>query len=133
MIIHTTFRDNTYTYILEEYWDSFWFRSYYSAIKAIEDTHEQVEVNIKAEHLLKEIIFNEDKCTLGELKEFIQILKESIVAYIRNKVSNNELDDEEGFYLIQKLQVVSKFRIDDRLDNDESVYYFLRNKQKITM
>lgn len=133
MIIHTTFKDNTYTYILEEYWDSFWFRSYYSAIKAIEDPHEQVEVNIKAEHLLKEIIFNEDKCTLGELKEFIQILKESIVAYIRNKVSNNELDDEEGFYLIQKLQVVSKFRIDDRLDNDESVYYFLRNKQKITM
>lgn len=133
MIIHTTFKDNAYTYILEEYWDSFWFRSYYSAIKTIEDIHEQVESNIKAEHLLKKMFYNEDKCTLGELKEFTQIIKESIIAYIRNKVSNGELDDDEGFNLIHTLQVAPKLRLSDKLDNDESVYYFLRNKQKIVM
>lgn len=133
MIIYTTFKDNFYTGLLEEYWDNFWFRTYYSSIKTIEDTHKQVEARLEAEHLLYEMFYNEDTATMHDIKIFLQIIKESIIAFVRNKVCEGELDDSEAFKIIQKLQVHIRMRISDNLDNDESVYYFLRNKQKIVM
>lgn len=127
MIIKTTFNDNDYTQILERYWDKFFFVNYYCYINDIEDVKEYRNRRISAEDLLEKAFFNEDKMVVKEVQEFENIIKESILAYIKK----NEPDKYD--YLKDQLYVNIRLSIRDKDENGEVVYYFLRQKRYITM
>lgn len=127
MIIKTTFSDNDYTQILEEYWDNFWFKNYYNVVKDIEDPNKYKDTRIDMEELLEKVFYNEDTVTVKEMQRFENYIKESILLYIK------EFHSDEYDYLKEQLFVNIRLSIRDKNENGEVVYYFLKQKKYITM
>lgn len=127
MIIKTTFSDNDYTQILEEYWDNFWFKNYYNVVKDIEDPNKYKDIRIDMEELLEKVFYNEDTVTVKEMQRFENYIKESILLYIK------EFHSDEYDYLKEQLFVNIRLSIRDKNENGEVVYYFLKQKKYITM
>lgn len=127
MIIKTTFGDNDYTQILEEYWDNFWFKNYYNIVKDIEDPKKYKDIRIDMEELLEKVFYNEDTVTVKEMQRFENYIKESILLYIK------EFHSDKYDYLKEQLFVNIRLSIRDKNENGEVVYYFLKQKKYITM
>lgn len=130
MIIRTTFNDNDFTQKLENYWNGFWFHNYYLAIniintETVEGLKEYRDRKIEAEDLLEKIFYHEKEVTEKELEIFKNIIKESILAYL--KLSS----DYE--YLKDRIEISIKKSIEDLDENGEVVYYFLKHKKYIVM
>lgn len=133
MIIRTTFNDNDFTHLLEEYWDGFWYKNYYCILDKYEksddyeDLKKHKEIYIEFHDLLDKAFFEENKMTVEELKRFERVITESIFAFIESKRSDS-ID-----YLKKMFSVKIRFRIEDKWENGEVVYYFLNHKKMITM
>lgn len=130
MIIRTTFNDNDFTHILEDYWNGFWFRNYYLPIDKIntdteKEAKEYIEKHNKAEELLEKAFYKENEMNMKELKEFSDLIKESILDFIKLK--------EDYEYLKKKLTINIRLSIIDKDQNQEVLYYFLRQKKYIIM
>lgn len=127
MIIRTTFKDNDFTYILERYWSNFWFCNYYKSIRKLKNGNEYENKSEEADNLLSKALFKESEMTLKDIRLFINIIKDSILAYIE------EFYEEDYDYLKKKLIVSAKTILKDKNENEEVVYYLLKNKKVITM
>lgn len=125
MIIKTTFNDNDYMELLENYWNGFWFKNYYRAVRKIDDLKEYKDRNVEAEELLQKAVFNQNKMTMGEVGRFLDIIKESILDYIK------EFYSEQYEYLSKQLKVMVRFQITDKNENGEVLYYFLGIKKHL--
>lgn len=150
MIIKTTFKDNDFTKILENYWNKFWFKNYYKAVdkldvnitdfdKAIDEDWEQLrkwkDAKIEAEELLDKAFFKESEMTAKDIRRFAKIIKDSIVAFIEEPkpVLVDGFSKEDINYLKKNLVVEIKSTLRDKDENGENVYYLLNNKTAIIM
>lgn len=127
MIIKTTFNDNDFTNILENYWDRFMFDNYYKAVEDIQDLGLYKELRIEMEELLKKAIYNEADLTAKEESQFEDYIKQSILAFVKKRYPSN-LD-----YLKDQLYVNIRLTVKDKDENGEVVYYFLKHQKYITM
>lgn len=130
MIIRTTFNDNDFTHILEDYWNGFWFRNYYLPIDKIntdteKEAKEYVEKHKEAEELLEKAFYHEEQLTMEELQRFSYLIKESILCFIKLK--------EDYEYLKENLHINIRLSITDKDQNGEVLYYFLKHKKYIIM
>lgn len=130
MIIRTTFNDNDFTHILEDYWNGFWFRNYYLPIDKIntdteKEAKEYVEKHKEAEELLEKAFYHEERLTMEELQRFSYLIKESILYFIKLK--------EDYEYLKENLHINIRLSITDKDQNGEVLYYFLKHKKYIIM
>lgn len=128
MIVKTTFKDNDYTSLLEKYWDKFLFCNSRCAINKLEG-REYVEASIELDDLLHKAIYQEDKLTVKELKRFTEIIKNSIIEYLKRK----GLDDSNITYLTKQLEVHIEFSLKDIDQNGEVVYYMFQARKVITL
>lgn len=127
MIIETTFNDNDFTHILDEYWSRFRFVNYYYGLDKIEDPAVYRDVRIDMESLIEKAVYNEDTVTVKEMQRFENYIKESILLYVK-EFHSNKYD-----YLKEQLFVNIRLSIRDKNENGEVVYYFLKQKKYITM
>lgn len=130
MIIRTSFNDNDFINILEDYWNGFWFRNYYIPIDTIntdtdEGAREYVEKHKEAEELLEKAFYHEEQLTMEELQRFSDLIKESILCFIKLK--------EDYEYLKENLHINIRLSITDKDQNGEVLYYFLKHKKYIIM
>lgn len=127
MIIRTTFKDNDYTDVLEEYWSEFAFNHYYLGIDDIEDLKEYRDKRVRAEELIEKAVYKPDEMTEDELKEFKDRIVESIKVLV-TKYYGGHLE-----HLSAKVYVDIVPNVEDKWENGEVVYYFLSKQISITM
>lgn len=125
MIIETTFNDNDFTHILDEYWSRFRFVNYYYGLDRIEDPAVYRDVRIDMESLIEKAVYND--LDQEESKRFLSYIKISILEFIKD----NYQDD--CIYLSDNFKVAIKKSVEDKNYNGEIVYYFLTNNVYITM
>lgn len=128
MIVKTTFKDNDYTSLLEKYWDKFLFCNSRCAINKLED-REYVDASIELDDLLKKVIYQEDQLTVKELKRLTEIIKDSIIEFLKLK----KLDESTIKYLTKQLEVHTEFNIEDKDLNGEVVYYMFHTQKVIIL
>lgn len=128
MIVKSTFRDNDYTSLLEKYWNKFLFCNSRCAINKLEG-REYVDASIELDDLLQKVIYQEDRLTVKELKRFTEIIKDSIIEFLKIK----KLDESTIKYLTKQLEVHIEFKIEDKDLNDEVVYYMFHAQKVITL
>lgn len=128
MIVKTTFRDNDYTSLLEKYWNKFLFCNSRCAINKLEG-REYVDASIELDDLLQKVIYQEDRLTVKELKRFTEIIKDSIIEFLKIK----NLDESTIKYLTKQLEVHIEFKIEDKDLNGEVVYYMFHAQKVITL
>lgn len=128
MIVKTTFRDNNYTSLLEKYWNKFLFCNSRCAINKLEG-REYVDASIELDDLLQKVIYQEDRLTVKELKRFTEIIKDSIIEFLKIK----NLDESTIKYLAKQLEVHIEFKIEDKDLNGEVVYYMFHAQKVITL
>lgn len=128
MIVKTTFRDNNYTSLLEKYWNKFLFCNSRCAINKLEG-REYVDASIELDDLLQKIIYQEDRLTVKELKRFTEIIKDSIIEFLKIK----KLDESTIKYLTKQLEVHIEFKIEDKDLNGEVIYYMFHAQKVITL
>lgn len=128
MIVKTTFRDNDYTSLLEKYWNKFLFCNSRCAINKLEG-REYVDASIELDDLLQKVIYQEDRLTVKELKRFTEIIKDSIIEFLKIK----KLDESTIKYLTKQLEVHIEFKIEDKDLNGEVVYYMFHAQKVITL
>lgn len=126
MIIKTTFNDNDYITILEDYWEEFWFDNYYNITRIIEDDIERLKLHSELDEILRKVLYDRN-VKINELEKFRNIIKESILQYIK------ETSYEDYEYLKNNLKVNFRLSITDKDENGESLYYFLNQKTYIEM
>lgn len=119
MIIETTFNDNDFTHILDEYWSRFRFVNYYYGLDRIEDPAVYRDVRIDMESLIEKAVYND--LDQEESKRFLSYIKISILEFIKD----NYQDD--CIYLSDNFKVAIKKSVEDKNYNGEIVYYFLTN------
>lgn len=125
MIIETTFNDNDFTHILDEYWSRFRFVNYYYGLDRIEDPAVYRDLRIDMESLIEKAVYN--GLDQEESKRFLSYIKISILEFIKD----NYQDD--CIYLSDNFKVAIKKSVEDKNYNGEIVYYFLTNNVYITM
>lgn len=125
MIIETTFNDNDFTHILDEYWSRFRFVNYYYGLDRIEDPAVYRDARIDMESLIEKAVYND--LDQEESKRFLSYIKTSILEFIKD----NYRDDY--IYLSDNFKVAIKKSVEDKNYNGEIVYYFLTNNVYITM
>ena len=125
MIIETTFNDNDFTHILDEYWSRFRFVNYYYGLDGIEDPAVYRDLRIDMESLIEKAVYN--GLDQEESKRFLSYIKTSILEFIKD----NYRDDY--IYLSDNFKVAIKKSVEDKNYNGEIVYYFLTNNVYITM
>jgi hypothetical protein len=125
MIIETTFNDNDFTHILDEYWSRFRFVNYYYGLDRIEDPAVYRDARIDMESLIEKAVYND--LDQEESKRFLLYIKTSILEFIKD----NYRDDY--IYLSDNFKVAIKKSVEDKNYNGEIVYYFLTNNVYITM
>ena len=128
MIIKTTFKDNDYTSLLEKYWDKFLFCNSRCAINKLEG-REYVDASIELDDLLQKVIYKEESLTVKDLKRFTEIIKDSIIEFLKLK----KLDESTIKYLTKQLEVRIEFKIEDKDLNGEVVYYMFHAQKVITL
>lgn len=128
MIVKTTFNDNDYTLLLEKYWNKFLFCYSRCAINKLEG-REYVDASIELDDLLQKVTYQEDRLTVKELKRFTEIIKDSIIEFLRLK----KLDESTIKYLTKQLEVRIEFKIEDKDLNGEVVYYMFHAQKAITL
>lgn len=128
MIVKTTFNDNDYTSLLEKYWSKFLFCNSRCAINKLEG-REYVDASIELDDLLQKVIYQEDQLTVKELKRFTEIIKDSIIEFLKIK----KLDESTIKYLTKQLEVHIEFKIEDKDLNGEVVYYMFHAQKVITL
>ena len=128
MIIKTTFKDNDYTSLLEKYWDKFLFCNSRCAINKLEG-REYVDASIELDDLLQKVMYKEESLTVKDLKRFTEIIKDSIIEFLRLK----KLDESTVKYLTKQLEVRIEFKIEDKDLNGEVVYYMFHAQKVITL
>ena len=144
MIIRTTFSDNDYTHLLEKYWDRFLFDNCYSALEELgkKDDEESIRLWVtkhkRIEELIEKSIYNEDKITDNDVKEFEDLIKESIIAYVDKVYIDNDVYSLSEYaniieYLEKSISVKIKKQLKDTDENGEVVYYLLKAQKYITM
>lgn len=125
MIIETTFNDNDFTHILDEYWSRFRFVNYYYGLDRIEDPAVYRDLRIGMESLIEKAVYN--GLDQEESKRFLSYIKTSILEFIKD----NYRDDY--IYLSDNFKVAIKKSVEDKNYNGEIVYYFLTNNVYVTM
>ena len=144
MIIRTTFSDNDYTHLLEKYWDRFLFDNCYSALEELgkKDDEESIRLWVtkhkRIEELIEKSIYNEDKITDNDVKEFEDLIKESIIAYVDKVYIDNDVYSLSEYaniieYLEKSISVKIKKQLKDTDENGEVVYYLPKAQKYITM
>ena len=128
MIIKTTFKDNDYTSLLEKYWDKFLFCNSRCAINKLEG-REYVDASIELDDLLQKVIYKEELLTVKDLKRFTEIIKDSIIEFLKLK----KLDESTIKYLTKQLEVHIEFKIEDKDLNGEVVYYMFHAQKVVTL
>lgn len=125
MIIETTFNDNDFTHILDEYWSRFRFVNYYYGLDRIEDPAVYRDLRIDMESLIEKAVYND--LDQEESKRFLSYIKTSILEFIKD----NYRDDY--IYLSDNFKIAIKKSVEDKNYNGEIVHYFLTNNVYITM
>lgn len=128
MVVKTTFNDNDFTNLLEKYWSKFLFCNSRCAINKLEG-REYVDASIELDDLLQKVIYQEDRLTVKELKRFTEIIKDSIIEFLKIK----NLDESTIKYLTKQLEVRIEFKIEDKDLNGEVVYYMFHAQKVITL
>ena len=128
MIVKTTFNDNDYTSLLEKYWSKFLFCNSRCAIDKLEG-REYVDTSIELDDLLQKVIYKEESLTVKDLKRFTEIIKDSIIEFLKLK----KLDKSTIKYLTKQLEVRIEFKIEDKDLNSEVVYYMFHAQKVITL
>ena len=128
MIVKTTFKDNDYTSLLEKYWDKFLFCNSRCAINKLEG-REYVDASIELDDLLQKVIYKEESLTVKDLKRFTEIIKDSIIEFLKLK----KLDESTIKYLTKQLEVHTEFNIEDKDLNGEVVYYMFHTQKVIIL
>ena len=128
MIIKTTFKDNDYTSLLEKYWDKFLFCNSRCAINKLEG-REYVDASIELDDLLQKVMYKEESLTVKELKRLTEIIKNSIIEFLKLK----KLDESTIKYLTKQLDVRIEFKIEDKDLNGEVMYYMFHAQKVITL
>lgn len=133
MIIRTTFNDNDYTDYLEEYWNDFMFKNYYAEVDLYKhkDDYDSLlkyrNLYIEYHDLLDKIILDKKDITEEDLKHFKDLIKRSIIAFIKYECLDSIKYLEDNL----KIDIVNK--VDDTWENREVIYYFLETKQMIIL
>lgn len=125
MIIETTFNDNDFTHILDEYWSRFRFVNYYYGLDRIEDPAVYRDIRIDMESLIEKAVYND--LDQEESKRFLSYIKTSILEFIKDNYQDDYI------YLSDNFKVAIKKSVEDKNYNGEIVYYFLTNNVYITM
>ena len=98
----------------------------YSNSEDIIDIKKYCDTSKKIDKYLR-MIQDEKKFNKEQEKDFINILKESILDYIK------DMHNEDYEYLAEELDVKIQNSISDKWENDEVVYYFPMHDTFITM
>ena len=125
MIIETTFNDNDFTHILDEYWSRFRFVNYYYGLDRIEDPAVYRDLRIDMESLIEKAVYND--LDQEESKRFLSYIKTSILEFIKDNYQDDYI------YLSDNFKVAIKKSVEDKNYNGEIVYYFLTNNVYVTM
>lgn len=128
MVVKTTFNDNDFTNLLEKYWSKFLFCNSRCAINKLEG-REYVDASIELDNLLQKIVYKEESLTVKDLKRFTEIIKDSIIEYLKIK----ELNESTIKYLTKQLKIYIDFSIEDKDLNGEVVCYMFHAQKVITL
>lgn len=124
MIIRVNFGDNDYGAYYEEFFKQFKFITYYECIRQLSEEEQQLNENIKKRNIMgklyEDVFYNSEKLTVGNKRKFEKYVKESILAYMKNKVDEKTLD-----YLSQNTVVKLQKTYKDEWENGETVYYLI--------
>lgn len=124
MIIRTTFNDNDYTDYLEEYWNDFMFKNYYAEVDLYKhkDDYDSLlkyrNLYIEYHDLLDKIILDKKDITEEDLKHFKDLIKRSIIAFIKYECLDSIKYLEDNL----KIDIVNK--VDDTWENREVILFF---------
>lgn len=134
MIIKATFRDNDFTYILDNFFvEGVMFYTHYiryrlSLYKSKEDARKYVELNTQIEDLIRKFVFENDaNITKEDRKQFLEILKEALDCYMYFEYT------EDYDYLKKRLKLSFVQTVKDEDMNGEVIYYFLKHKRRLDM
>lgn len=125
MIIGTTFNDNDFTHILDEYWSKFRFINYYYGLDKAEDPAIYRDLRIDMENLIEKAANN--SLDEEESKRFLSYIKSSMLEFIKDNYQDKYV------YLSDNFRVAIKKSVEDKDYNGEIVYYFLTNNVYVTM
>lgn len=129
MIIRTTFHDTVLAHSLDNYWNRFFFINYKNHIKSNYSNNKDAKMyqtlTIEAEDLLEKAMFHEKDMTKEEKDRFLEIIKESILNYIRLTVTDLDYKPKLDISLVDV--------IEDKIENNEVVYYMLSTKNKVIL
>lgn len=132
MIIKATFNDNDFTQVLEKFFDKPFFSgiSYclnkYKTDNSSEIIRLYVDLSTEIDKYLKGIQ-DDIKFTPKVKQRFIDILRESILDFIRDKYS------ADYDYLSKQLTITIQNSVTDHWENGETVYYFPTHDKYIKM
>ena len=132
MIIKITFNDNDFTQILESFFDSPLFSGLNYCLKkySVDDEPETLNTYRNLSVLIETYLHklqDEKNFTKEDKKHFIEILKESILDFIKDRYRDN-LE-----YLSKQLTIRIQDSVTDHWENGEAVYYFPTHDKYITM
>lgn len=132
MIIKATFSDNDFTQVLEKFFNKPLFSGFSYCLNKYKIDNSS-EVIRKYMDLSKEIdkylkgLQDDIKFTTKVKQRFIDILKESILDFIKDRYS------EDFDYLSKQLTITLQNNVSDHWENGETVYYFPTHDKYITM
>lgn len=132
MIIKITFNDNDFTQVLECFFDRPLFSGLnyclkkYSVDNAPETLNTYRNLSVLIENYLHKLQ-DEKNFTEEDKTHFIEILKESLLDFIKDRYSK-DLD-----YLSKQLTITIQNSVTDHWENGETVYYFPTHNKYITM
>lgn len=127
IIIRATYHDNDYTHLIENYFEKFLFKNYYTKINDLQPEEYRVQ-RIESEELLTNAVYK--TLTEEEKQKFIKYIKEGLALYIHyNKADINCSVD----YVEENLDVTIIESLTPDNENGEVVYYILACQKYLTL
>ena len=132
MILKITFNDNDFTQVLEEYFEEPIFGNIIDMVtRAVEKKNTELQEiylkKYKRADILRRKCNYDDGLNKEEQVEYISLLKESILEFIRTKYP------EDLEYLEDELKITVQKSVTDHWENGEVIYYFTMHDVCIRM
>lgn len=128
MIIKATVFNMRYSYFISDYFKNFQLKNYYRAIQKKKLPEEYRKKREVADLLLEETMFWEERMTNEDKEKFKNIIKESLIDYIQETLSENDAQ-----YFKQALEIKLDNTLEHKNYNGELVCYFLQQNVSIIL
>lgn len=126
MIIKMTVGDNDFTDVIENFFSNFYHRTFKTMYEDLyeETTDEIIGFFEKDEFIRNKISFSTERITKDDALKLISLLYELFRHYIRYIESKT--------YILENLKIYITYKVVDKWENGEVVYYFTSNNKFIT-